>query len=61
MKQVLLKDLKQGDFFTLKDCGEYPTEKQVWIRDEYDRGEKKFCIYKFSDTNHISTKPLHAH
>lgn len=49
MKQMFLKDLKKGEFFTLKDCGDYPDEKRVYIRGEYDRSEKKYSCNKFSD------------
>lgn len=50
MKKVLLKDIKKGEFFTLKPI-EYPTEQQVYIRDSYDRTEKKYECYKFNDVN----------
>ena len=43
-----LKDLAIGDYFTLKDI-EYPTEKQVYIRGEYDRSEKRYFCTKFCD------------
>lgn len=43
-----LKELKKGDFFTLKPISN-PTEKQVYIKGEYDRSEKKYCCGKFSD------------
>lgn len=43
-----LKDLKQGDWFTLKPIEE-PTESQVYIRGEYDRTERKYVCGKFSD------------
>lgn len=43
-----IKDLKKGEFFTIKPL-EYPTEKQVYIRGEYDRTDKKYCCGKFSD------------
>ena len=48
MEQKLLKDLKKGEFFTKKPIEE-PTEKQVFIRGEYDRGERKYEISRFSD------------
>lgn len=43
-----LKDLKQGEWFTLKPI-EYPKESQVYIRGEYDRTAKKYDCGKFSD------------
>lgn len=45
-----LKDLKQGEYFTLKPIA-FPSESQVYVRDEYDRSEKKYWIYKWSDVN----------
>lgn len=49
MKKVMVKDLKKGDFYTLKDYGDYPSENKVYIRDEYDRSEKKYMAVKFTD------------
>ena len=46
-----LKDLKIGEYFTLKPYSE-PTEKQVYIRGEYDRSEKKFECGKFCDISY---------
>ena len=43
-----LKDLKQGEYFILKDIPE-PKECQVYIRGEYDRCTKKYLCGKFSD------------
>ena len=48
MEQKLLKDVKKGEFFTKKPIEE-PKETQVFIRGEYDRGEKKYEITRFSD------------
>ena len=50
MIEVKIKDLKKGDFFTLKPISE-PDEKQVYIRDVYARDTKKYLVYKFSDIN----------
>lgn len=50
MTAIKLKDLKKGDFFTKKPL-EYPTEKQVFIRGDYDRSDKKYSCYKFDDIN----------
>lgn len=47
---VKVKDLKKGDYFTLKDI-KNPTESQVYVRGEYIREEKKYSCYKFSDIN----------
>ena len=43
-----LKDLKRGDFFTLKPIAE-PMDSQVYIRGEYDRTERKYWCGKFDD------------
>lgn len=45
---MTIKELKKGDFFTLKPITE-PKESQVYIRGEYDRSEKKYSCGKFSD------------
>lgn len=45
-----LKDLKKGEFFTKKDIPE-PNFNQVFVRGDYDRSEKKYEIYRFSDVN----------
>ena len=47
----LLKDLKPGTWFTLKPYEE-ATESQVYIREEYDRTEKKYCCGKFCDISY---------
>ena len=46
--KMKLKDLKRGEYFTLKPIAE-PKESQVYIKDEYDRSEKKYLCGKFSD------------
>ena len=46
-----LKDLKIGEYFTLKPYSE-PTEKQVYIRGEYDRTERKYDCGKFCDISY---------
>ena len=43
-----LKELKKGDFFTLKPI-ENPTERQVLIKGEYDRTSKRYICYRFHD------------
>lgn len=55
---MLIKDLKIGEYFTLKPI-ENPTEKQVFIRGEYDRIEKKYECGRFDDisyTRYLSGK-----
>lgn len=51
MLKIKLKDLKKGDFFTLKDYGDCPNESQVYIKGDYERIEKKYSCIKFSDCN----------
>lgn len=46
-----LKDLKKGEYFTLKPI-ENPKENQVYIRGEYDRTERKYECGKFSDISY---------
>lgn len=43
-----LKDLKKGDYFTLKPI-EYPKDSQVFIKGEYDRSTKKYLCYRWSN------------
>lgn len=50
MKQVTLREVRQGDFFTLRPIEE-PKESQVYIREDYDRSERKYWVSKFSDMN----------
>ena len=55
---MLIKDLKIGEYFTLKPI-ENPTEKQVFIRGEYDRTEKKYECGRFDNisyTRYLSGK-----
>ena len=52
-----LKELKKGDYFTRKNI-EYPTEKQVYIKGDYDRSLKKYSCINFSDiSKEIFLKP----
>lgn len=45
-----LKELKKGDFFTLKPHGEKcVSSSQVFIRGEYDRTEKKYDCGRYDD------------
>ena len=45
---MTIKDLKPGEFFTLKPI-DYPKDSQVYIRREYDRSARKYWADKFSD------------
>ena len=46
-----LKELKKGEYFTLKDYAE-PKDSQVYIRGEYDRETRKYVCGKFSDISY---------
>lgn len=48
MKVIKLKDLKKGDFFTLKNI-ECPTENNVYIRGDYERSTKKYSCTRYDD------------
>ena len=43
-----LKSLKTGEFFTLKDIPE-PNGHQVFVKENYDRSEKKFWCMRWDD------------
>ena len=43
-----IRELKKGEFFTLKPIAE-PTGAQVYIRGDYIRADKKYLCEKFSD------------
>ena len=45
-----IKDMKKGSFFTKKQI-ECPVDRQVWIRGDYDRSEKKYECVRFDDAN----------
>lgn len=51
MKVITLKDLKPGTWFTLKPYP-YPIGRQVYIRGEYDRTNKKYCCGRFDDISY---------
>ena len=48
MEAKKIRELKKGEYFTLRPVDE-PKESQVYIRDEYDRAERKYCAFKWSD------------
>lgn len=48
MEAKMLKDLKKGQWFTVKPLEE-PKESQVFIREDYDRGLKKYMCGKYDD------------
>ena len=43
-----IRDVPKGEYITLKPIAE-PKASQVWLRDEYDRSEKKYMIVRFDD------------
>lgn len=48
-----LKDLKCGDFFTLKPHGEHHIHgSQVYIKGEYDRSERKYNCGRCDDISY---------
>lgn len=48
---MLLKELKKGDYFTLKPL-EYPTDKQVFIKGDYDRTSKAYDCGRYDDISY---------
>lgn len=44
-----IKDVPNGEFIRLKRAGKFTDT--VYVKDCYDRTEKKYCIYKYDDTN----------
>lgn len=48
MKEVLLKELKKGEFFTRKPIEE-PNEKQVFIKDFYIPSDKKYFCTRWNN------------
>lgn len=48
MKAILLKNVKNGDFFTLRPLEE-AKESLVYVRSDYDRETKKYEIYRFTN------------
>ena len=53
MEAKRIKDLKKGEYFTLKPV-EYPKESVVWIRGDYERSSKKYSVIKWNDICHES-------
>jgi uncharacterized alpha/beta hydrolase family protein len=45
---MTIKDIKKGDYFTLKEIAE-PKESQVYIKGDYDKSSKTYSCIKFSD------------
>lgn len=45
---MTIKDLKRGEYFTLKPIAQ-PTERQVFIRGDYDRSDKRYEATRFDN------------
>jgi hypothetical protein len=45
-----VKDLKQGEMFTLKKIEE-PSIKQVWVRDRYWRSSGNYSVFNYYDVD----------
>ena len=56
MYATTIRQLKKGDFFTLKPYGDEPDARRVYIRGEYDRSSRRYCCNKFDDYNAWSLK-----
>lgn len=50
MQKIELRKLGRGDLFRLAGNDDAP----VWVRDEYDRSERKYLCYKWDDVNHCT-------
>lgn len=48
MTTIKIKDLKKGEYFTLKPI-EFPKDTQVYVRGDYEHSLKKYSATKFSD------------
>ena len=51
MEPKTVRDLKKGEYFTRKPV-ENPTEKQVWVRGEYDRSARGYECINFADVGY---------
>lgn len=45
---MTIRDLKKGEYFTLKPIP-FPSDRQVYIRDDYDRSERRYLAVRFDD------------
>lgn len=48
MEAIKLKELKNGEYFTLRPYAE-PSAARVYVKNEYDRSSKKYEVAKFLD------------
>lgn len=51
MKAILLRNVKKGDYFTLRPIECVLKDSLVYVRGDYDRELKKFEVSKFVDIN----------
>ena len=51
MKKVILKQVKNGDYFRLRPTEEAP----VWLRGDYERDTKKYECYRYDNVNYMLT------
>ena len=49
MHETTIKQLKKGEFFTLRNYGDNPPEARVYVRGDYEKSEKKYSCSRFSD------------
>lgn len=48
---MTIRELKQGELFTLKPFENEPNENQIWVRGHYDRTSKMYSAYNYADVN----------
>lgn len=48
---MTIRELKQGDYFTLKPRNGELKESQIWVRAHYDRTSKTYSAYNYADVN----------
>lgn len=48
---MTIRELKQGEYFTLKPCEGEPKETQIWVRAHYDRTSRTYSAYNYADVN----------
>ena len=48
---MTVKELRKGDMFTLRPIP-YPKDSQVYVREEYDRSERKYCCGRCDDISY---------
>ena len=50
MEAKMIKELKKGEYFTLKPyTDDEITEARVYVKEDYDRSERKYYAYKWAD------------